>query len=194
MNKNMDDSANMLSKRHPDSSKLNALAATIILALSFVQGARAQTYTVLHTFTGGQDGGIPYAGLTWDGGANFYGTAAQGGYTGSICYNLGGGHADGCGTVFRLRRSGSNWAFSTLYEFRGGTLDGGFPLAPVTIARDGSLYGTTWGGHYNGSHLCRWIGVGAPDIGCGIVSQSPSSHHRLHNSAMQLDRDNKLGI
>jgi hypothetical protein len=145
------------------------LAATIILAMSFVQGARAQTYTVLHTFTGGQDGGTPYAGLTWDGGANFYGTAAQGGYAGSICYNLGGGHADGCGTVFRLRRSGSNWAFSTLYEFRGGTVDGGFPLAPVTIARDGSLYGTTWGGHYNGSHLCRWIGVGAPDIGCGIV-------------------------
>jgi hypothetical protein len=131
--------------------------------------AHAQTYTVLHTFTGGLDGANPYAGLAWDGGSNFYGTTIQGGYAGTTCYNLAGGPANGCGVVFQLHRSGSNWTFSTLYEFRGGTVDGNFPTAPVTIARDGSLYGTTWAGDYNGSHLCRWIGVGAPDIGCGIV-------------------------
>lgn len=64
------------------------VAAAIILALPFVQGARAQTFTVLHTFTGGMDGGSPYAGLAWDGRGNFYGTAAVGGYTGAVCYGL----------------------------------------------------------------------------------------------------------
>jgi hypothetical protein len=146
-----------------------ALAVATMLAFVAPVNAHGQTYTVLHTFSGGVDGGIPYAGLTWDGGSNFYGTAAQGGYTGTTCYDLGGGPASGCGTVFRLHRSGSTWAFSTLYEFRGGTVDGNFPLAPVTMARDGSLYGTTWAGHYNGRPACRWIGIGAPDIGCGIV-------------------------
>jgi uncharacterized repeat protein (TIGR03803 family) len=148
-----------------------ALAVAIMLALPmpFIQAAHVQTYTVLHTFTGGVDGAAPYAGLAWDGGSNFYGTASQGGYTGTTCYDLPGGTASGCGTVFQLHRSGSNWTFSTLYEFRGGTVDGNLPIAPVTIARDGSLYGTTWAGDYNGSHLCRWIGVGAPTVGCGIV-------------------------
>jgi uncharacterized repeat protein (TIGR03803 family) len=146
-----------------------ALAVAITLAFVAPVNAHAQTYTVLHTFTGGADGGTPYAGLTWDGGANFYGTAAQGGYTGTTCYNLAGVSAHGCGIVFRLRRSGSNWTFSTLYEFRGGTVDGNWPLAPVTIARDGSLYGTTWAGHYNGSGLCQFSGNPPVDIGCGIV-------------------------
>jgi hypothetical protein len=63
-----------------------ALAAAITLALwtPFIQAAHAHTYTVLHTFTGGIDGGTPYAGLTWDGRSNFYGTAAVGGYTGTV--------------------------------------------------------------------------------------------------------------
>ena len=146
-----------------------AVAVTLALSMPFVQAAHAQTYTLLHTFTGGIDGGTPYAGLTWDGGSNFYGTAAVGGYTGAVCYNLSGTPANGCGIAYRLHRSGSNLTFSTLYEFRGGTVDGNFPLAPVTVARDGSLYGTTWAGHYNGNHLCRWPGPDNQPIGCGIV-------------------------
>ena len=80
-----------------------------------------------HCLTGGADGAAPHAGLAWDGRSNFYGTAAEGGYTGTTCYNLAGFPAQGCGTVFRLNRSGSSWAFSTLYEFRGGTVDGNLP-------------------------------------------------------------------
>jgi hypothetical protein len=144
---------------------------TLLLTLAFIAPciANAQTFTVLHSFTGGIDGGNAYAGLTWDGGENFYGTATQGGYTGNGCFNLVGAPTMGCGIVYRLRHSGSNWTFSTLYEFRGGTVDGNFPLAPVTFARDGSLYGTTFAGHYNGSYLCRPMGMGANDLGCGIV-------------------------
>ena len=134
--------------------------------LAFVSVGHAQTYTVLHTFTGGADGATPYGGLTWDGGSNFYGTAAQGGYTGTRCYSVYFSYAQGCGTVFRLHRSGSNWTFSTLYEFRGGSVDGNFPTAAVTIARDGSLYGTTWGGDYQGQRGCENTGVA---YGCGIV-------------------------
>jgi hypothetical protein len=53
-----------------------ALAVAVTLAFVATINADAQTYTVLHSFIGGQDGGTPYAGLTWDGGSNFYGTAA----------------------------------------------------------------------------------------------------------------------
>jgi uncharacterized repeat protein (TIGR03803 family) len=37
------------------------------------------TYTLLHTFTGGSDGGEPYDGLIMDAAGNLYGTASQGG-------------------------------------------------------------------------------------------------------------------
>jgi hypothetical protein len=155
--------------RHFPTCRVNPLAIAIALALSFVPAAHAQGFTVLHTFTGGLDGGTPYAGLAWDGRGNFYGTAAVGGYTGAVCYGLFGQQVNGCGTVFRLHQSGSNWTFSTLYEYRGGTVDGNFPIAPVTIARDGSIYGTTWAGHYNGSSNCRFSGINPPHIGCGTV-------------------------
>ena len=138
----------------------------VMLSLMVPVNGQAQTYTLLHTFTGGMDGATPYAGLTWDGGSNFYGTAAQGGYNGTRCYNLFFSPANGCGTVFRLHRSGSNWSFSTLYEFHGGTVDGNFPTAAVTIARDGSLYGTTWGGDFQGQRGCEGNNE---TYGCGIV-------------------------
>ena len=50
--------------------------------------------TVLHTFTGGADGGDPVAALTYNDGA-FYGTTTYGGNRG--CYD-----GDGCGTVFKF--------------------------------------------------------------------------------------------
>lgn len=145
------------------------LAIVITLAFLAPFSAHAQTFTVVHNFTGTGDGGTPYAGLAWDGGSNFYGTAAQGGYTGTRCFNLAGFTASGCGVVYRLHRSGSDWTFSTIYEFHGGTVDGNFPIAPVTIASDGSLNGTTWAGVYNGSPNCEFSGINPPHIGCGSV-------------------------
>ena len=69
------------------------------------------TYTVLHNFTGGRDGGNPYAGLTIRGG-NLYGTAL---YDGA-----------GYGTVYELKHNASGWVFNPLYSFAGGN-DGAGP-------------------------------------------------------------------
>src|SRR5271166_824799 len=49
-----------------------ALALAVVLALGAgaAQSAQAQTFTVLYNFTGGADGGNPYAGLVRDASGN----------------------------------------------------------------------------------------------------------------------------
>ncbi len=54
---------------------------------------KAGNFTTLYDFTGGVDGGYPFAGLTEDEAGNFYGTAYLGGIT--KCES-------GCGVVFKL--------------------------------------------------------------------------------------------
>jgi len=116
-----------------------ALVWLVILAaiLTIVASAQsqAQTFQVIHSFTGGTDGAIPLAGLIADRAGNLYGTAGAGG-TGPFC----GGY--GCGTAFRLKRSGAGWSFDLLYEFQGGTSDGANPAARMVFAPNGMLYGT----------------------------------------------------
>jgi uncharacterized repeat protein (TIGR03803 family) len=121
---------------------ISIVAATIV----FTQSAQAQMFTVLHNFTGGQDGANPIAGLTMDRAGNFYGTTTYGGNS-------------GYGTVYKLIRKGSAWTFNPLYSFTGGA-DGRFPSGRVTIGSDGSLYGLTERGGENG---CVQAG------GCGVV-------------------------
>jgi len=101
--------------------------------------------TVLHTFTGGDDGGRPAASLVFDSVGNLYGTTSYGG-----AYS---GCQDGstCGTVFELSPSPSGWNETVLHNFTG-EQDGGNPLGGVTFGRDGYLYGTTsWGGANGGT-------------------------------------------
>src|SRR5271165_574575 len=121
-----------------------------VLTLTFGQPpAQAQTYNVLHYFTGGSDGANPIAGLTMDSQGILYGTASAGG-------------AKSFGTVYRLVPSGSSWAFSLLYTFQGQT-DGSAPYARVGFGPDGNLYGAT---HSGGG------GPGCKDRhGCGTVFQ-----------------------
>jgi uncharacterized repeat protein (TIGR03803 family) len=102
------------------------------------QSALAQTYTVLHSFTGAPDGANPVVGLTVDKCGNLYGTTWFGGNTGGNCGPM------GCGTVFRLRRSGSGWTFASLYKFS--RPDGLGPQGRVAFGPDGTLYGTTANG------------------------------------------------
>jgi uncharacterized repeat protein (TIGR03803 family) len=117
------------------------------------QATQAQTFTVLHNFTGGADGANPFAGLTWDRAGNLYGTTTYGGY-------------DDHGTVFKLSRKGSSWLFTPLYNFQGGN-DGVNPRAALARGLDGTLYGTTY---YGG-------GYGCSDYGCGTVfNVRPSTH------------------
>jgi uncharacterized repeat protein (TIGR03803 family) len=124
-----------------------ALGMAIVLGMvvAGAHAAQAQTYHVLYSFTGGQDGAFPYAGLTMDRAGNLYGTNIRGGYEGSACtYN------GGCGTVFKLTNRGSGWVLTTLYSFTGSP-DGDTPVARVLIGQDNSLYGTTpYGGAGHG--------------------------------------------
>lgn len=100
------------------------------------------TQTVLYTFTGGTDGGEPYARLLFDAAGNLYGTTLLGG-------NIGGGCSSGCGTVFKLTRTSSGWTESVPYAFEGGA-DGASPYDGLVFDAAGNLYGTTYGGGASG--------------------------------------------
>src|SRR5271167_2606724 len=113
------------------------LALFLAMTLVTAKSAQAQTFTVLHQFTGGPDGKTPYSGLTLDRAGNVYGTTA---------YGANGNCLAGCGTVFRISRAG---VLTTLFRFNG--QDGETPEANVTVASDGTLYGTTEFGGANGT-------------------------------------------
>jgi uncharacterized repeat protein (TIGR03803 family) len=105
--------------------------------------------TVLYEFTGGADGGTPYAPLVTDSDGNLYGTA-----------NVGG--ASGMGTAFEMTRgSGGTWTETVLHSFAGGS-DGAYPRAGLTL-KGNSLYGTTLQGG-TGTN-CGYFGGGS----CGTV-------------------------
>ena len=92
------------------------------------------TETVLYNFTGGFDGGNPFAGLAQDTNGVLYGTTEVGGSIGHRPY--------GCckGTVFVL--NGNNE--TVLYTFTGAS-DGGTPASDLVLY-NGALYGTTLAG------------------------------------------------
>jgi uncharacterized repeat protein (TIGR03803 family) len=123
-----------------NSLQRTAFAVGLLCAVTMtaMQSAYAQTFNVLHNFTGGADGASPYVGVTMDSSGNLYGTAALGGMAGGC-------NGNGCGTVYKLARHGSSWLFSPLYAFTGGS-DGAVPLARVILGPNGTLYGTTYAG------------------------------------------------
>lgn len=122
--------------------KVSTLALFAALTLLTPSLTQAQTYQVLHTFTGGQDGKSPESGLIMDRAGNFYGTTDLG--ANQSCLG-------GCGTVFRISPRG---ILTTIYSFHG--QDGDYPLANVTIASDGTLYGTTeFGGAFGAGNIYR---------------------------------------
>src|SRR5205807_5146652 len=88
----------------------------------------SQTFTVLHSFTGGSDGRFPDASLIRDSVGNLYGTTDMGG-------------PSDAGTVFKVTATGAE---SVLYSFTGGA-DGGFVRSPL-IRVSGDLYGTAQSG------------------------------------------------
>jgi len=118
-----------------------------VVMMATVPYATAQSYTVLHNFTGGADGSTPYGGLNMDSAGNLYGTTCG-------IYCLGAG--SNWGTVFRLSQRGLGWVLTTLYTFQGGP-DGSSPTGRVVFGRDGNLYGTTIYGGHNG---CGGSGCG----------------------------------
>jgi uncharacterized repeat protein (TIGR03803 family) len=90
--------------------------------------------TVLYTFTGGSDGGEPYARLVFDAQGNLYGTTLIGG-------------TKGHGTVFELVNSSGTYSEKVLYSFTNSGGDGAQPYAGVTFDAAGkNLYGATYSG------------------------------------------------
>jgi uncharacterized repeat protein (TIGR03803 family) len=113
-----------------------AVAIVIVFVLTVVAGpaAQAQTFHVIHTFTGKTDGGKPFAGVTIDKSGNLYGTTYAYG-------NPKGPDGANWGVVYRWKPGGT---FNTLYTFTDGK-DGAFPAARVIFGPNGTLYGTTQG-------------------------------------------------
>ena len=125
----------------------------IIFLASLIPAMRAQTFSVLHSFTEGPDGTVPYAGVTIRGNA-LYGTTT--GFSQS--YN--------CGAVYQLTRSGSNWLFSTLALFNANSCT---PMVRVVFGPDGHLYGTaSTGGAYGGGAVFKLTPQVGPcrDVAC----------------------------
>jgi len=88
------------------------------------------TEIVLHSFTGGADGGNPDAGLIRDTAGNLYGTTADGG-------------AHNYGTVFEVSAGVME---RVLDSFTGTGGDGAYPFADLVRDAAANLYGTTVGG------------------------------------------------
>ena len=102
------------------------LLPALIAGLGLIPADRltAQTFTTLHSFSGGSDGSGPQAGLILSGNT-LYGTTVTGGNPGA-------------GTVFALNTDGTD--FTALHGFTGGG-DRGNPYAGLILSGD-TLYGT----------------------------------------------------
>ncbi len=106
----------------------------IAFRLTPSKGAYAET--VLHDFGSGNDGETPVASVVADALDNLYGTTQSGGDS-------------QCGVVYELSPSGTSYSERIIYSFRGGG-DGCEPRDRLTLASDGTFYGTTaYGGHFN---------------------------------------------
>src|SRR5262245_52740055 len=112
------------------------LGAILLLAGGEVASA-TPAETILYSFTGGIDGGVPYSGLFRDSSGNLYGTTVNGG-------------ASNYGVVFKLTPGGSSYA--VLHHFAGFPGDGASPFAGLIADSSGNLYGTTGGG---GMSFCK---------------------------------------
>jgi hypothetical protein len=92
---------------------------------------------ILHEFAGGKDGAVPYSEITQvPNSPTFYGTTSAG--SGGQCSPY-----KGCGTIYRLSKSGAQWNEEVLFNF-GEPQVGGTPFGGVALSGDQkTLYGAT---------------------------------------------------
>jgi uncharacterized repeat protein (TIGR03803 family) len=106
--------------------------------------SQAQTESVLYNFIAFPHGAQPAANLIADSAGNLYGTTSGGGLYGA-------------GTVFEVSPDAhGGWTQQVLYSFTGG-IDGGTPVAGLTLDAMGSLYGTTASGGENCYQGCGTV-------------------------------------
>jgi uncharacterized repeat protein (TIGR03803 family) len=106
-----------------------AFVVILSFTLGLVEGASAQTETILSNFDS-SNGSYSLAPLIFDDSGNLYGTTDYGGN-------------NGVGVVFQLTNSAGTWTENVLWSFAGGTSDGCYPYAGLTMDSSGKLYGTT---------------------------------------------------
>jgi uncharacterized repeat protein (TIGR03803 family) len=135
----------------------NGLGAIIELSPPSREG-KQWTETVLYSFQGGEDGGLPFGAVIFDAAGNLYGTTSIGGKN-----HVGCPPARGCGTIFQLTPNGDgSWNKRVLHEFSDAFGEGAAPRVGLTIDAAGNLYGTTYEGGNNDE--CE-------GYGCGTVFQ-----------------------
>jgi uncharacterized repeat protein (TIGR03803 family) len=145
---------------------ISHLALLWALAAAPPTSAAQAAESVLYSFTGAADGGLPTGAVTGikEHGV-LYGVTSQGG-------DLGACAGKGCGVVFELDpppASGRAWIEQVLYRFKGGT-DGAVPLAGLLLDKTGALYGTTSQGGGRGqchSYSTSYFPVAL--VGCGTI-------------------------
>jgi uncharacterized repeat protein (TIGR03803 family) len=124
--------------------------------------------TILYTFTGGADGGIPIGRVIRDSAGNLYGITS-----------LGGDPTCSCGTVYKLTKSGT---LKVLHSFKGGK-DGaqneGQPELGLVMV-SGDLYGSASFGGVSGCD---------GSLGCGVLFKVTQSGKEtiLHRFTGQTD-------
>jgi len=147
--------------------------------------------TVLYTFTGGPDGGYPWAGVIRDSAGNLYGPTSSGGTAnGGVVYELdtsgqetvlysfppdggwpiSGVIRDPAGNLYGaaggdpgfVYKLGTTGQFTVLYNFTGGA-DGGDPQGGVIRDSAGNLYGTASGGGASGAGVVFKVNTGGQE-------------------------------
>jgi uncharacterized repeat protein (TIGR03803 family) len=108
--------------------------------IAFKLGPSAKKYkeTVLHRFSGGQDGANPVGTMIADSAGDLYGTSKSGGSS-SQC-------SGGCGVVYKLKPSGAKYVETIVHSFAGGSADGANPRSGLVAGKNSVLYGTTLAG------------------------------------------------
>ena len=87
--------------------------------------ASGWNFNLLYTFTGGNDGRMPWGGLTLDASGSLFGSTSRGG---------------GAGTVFQLTLLQGTRSFRTIYSLES------YPSGTLALDEAGNLYGETVGG------------------------------------------------
>jgi uncharacterized repeat protein (TIGR03803 family) len=134
--------------------------------------------TLLHSFTGGDDGGDVQSALTqWTDGS-FYGTTLGGGLYSS-------------GTVFKITTNG---VLTTLVQFTGGG-DGSAPVGGLVLGQDGNFYGATENGGGSGfgtvfrlapnGQLTTLFAFGGTNGAYPMAPLAPGRDARLYGTTMR---------
>jgi uncharacterized repeat protein (TIGR03803 family) len=132
--------------------------------------ARAQTETILYSFTGGSDGSAPSALVRR--GDKLYGTTLNGG-------------ASGNGTVFQISTNGKE---KLVHSFNGS--DGQYPNGALILDKEGNLYGTTGsGGAYDAGTVFTVSPSGVEKVLYNFTGGSDGDGPR---GALVLDKEGNL--